>query len=78
MVPVWLIAHPLRSIDQQDVMRFEYFNGTGARVDTCRAALIGYFIQDICAATDPEKQTSPDYQLAVVNIEEVSPWIFPA
>lgn len=78
LVPVRLIAHPRLSPEQQDIIRFEYFDGTSARVDTCRAALIGYFIHDIRAATDPEKQTPPDYQLAVSNIDEVGPWLFPA
>jgi len=78
LVPVRLIAHPLLSTDQQEVIRFEYFNSTAARVDTCRAALIGYFIQDIRAATSPETQMPLDYQLAVANIDEVGPWLFPA
>ena len=78
LVPVKLIAHPHLSPEQQDLIRFEYFNGTSGRIDTCRAALIGYFIHDIRAATDPDKQTPPDYQLAVSNIDEVGPWLFPA
>lgn len=76
MVPVRLIAHPLLSFEQQEVIRFEYFANTSACVDTCRAALVPYFIQDMRAALDPETQRPPDYQLAVQNLAEVKPWVF--
>lgn len=78
MVKVRLIPHPELSLDQQDVIRFEYFGGTAARVDTCRGALVSYFIQDVRAALDPGKQRPPDYQLAVENIDDVNPWLFPS
>lgn len=77
MVHVRLMAHPLLTIEQQEVIRFEYFNSTAARVDACRGALVPYFIQDVRAATSPEAQCPPDYQLVVENIEEISKWIFP-
>lgn len=76
-VPVRLVAHPNLTKEQEDLIRFEYFNGTSARVETCRGALVGYFIQDIRAALDPENQCPPDYQLAVANDKEVSRWLFP-
>lgn len=63
--------------EQEELIRFEYFNGTSARVETCRGALVGYFIQDMRAALDPGKQRPPDYQLAVANDKEVSRWLFP-
>lgn len=78
MVPVRLIAHPLLSFEQQEVIRFEYFSNTSACVHTCRAALVPYFIQDMRAALDPETQRPPDYQLAVQNLAEVKPWVFPS
>lgn len=77
MVPVRLVAHPLLTIEQQDLIRFEYFGNTTARVDTCRGALVAYFIQDVRAALNPETQQPPDYQLAVDNFDEVKPWVFP-
>jgi len=76
-VRVRLVAHPDLTPDQESLIRFEYFNNTAARVDTCRGALIGYFIQDVRAAIDTKTQQPPDYQLAVANIEEVRPWLFP-
>jgi len=76
-VPVRLVAHPDLTPEQDDLIRFEYFNGTSARIETCRGALVGYFVQDMRAALNPNKQRPPDYQLAVANAEEVSQWLFP-
>ncbi len=77
-VPVRLVAHPDLTPEQEALIRFEYFNHTAARVDTCRGALVSYFIQDVRAAVDPAKQRPPDFQMAVTNIEEVRPWLFPS
>lgn len=76
-VQVRLVAHPDLTPEQESVIRFEYFSNTSARVETCRGALVGYFIQDVRAATDVKTQRPPDYQLAVANLEEVKPWLFP-
>ena len=78
MVPVRLMAHPLLTLDQQDVIRFEYFGKAASRVTTCRGPLVAYYIQDVRAALDAEQQRPPDYQLAVSNIEMVRPWVFPS
>lgn len=75
-VQVRLIAHPALTEDQEAVIRFEYFNNTAARVDTCRGALVHYYIQDVRAATDITTQKPPEYQLAVSNIDEIRPWLF--
>jgi WYL domain-containing protein len=72
-----LVAHPALSAAQAEVVRFEYFHSTAARKQSCRAALVPYLIQDLRAATDPATQRPPDYQLAVANIEELRPWLFP-
>lgn len=77
MLKVRLTAHPALNPQQQDLVRFEYFANTAVRVDSCRAALVSYFIQDVRAATDTKVQGPPDYQLAVENIEELRPWLFP-
>lgn len=77
-VPVRLVAHPDLTPEQEALIRFEYFNNTAARVDTCRGALVSYFIQDVRAAIDPAKQRPPDFQMAVANIGEVRPWLFPS
>lgn len=76
-VQVRLSAHPDLTPAQVAVIRHEYFNNTAARTDTCRGALVSYYIQDVRAATNTAKQKPPEYQLAVSNIEEVRPWLFP-
>lgn len=76
-VNVRLVAHPHLTPDQARLIQFEYFHDTSARMDTHRAALVPYFIQDIRAATDTNKQCPPEYQLAVANIEEVRRWLMP-
>lgn len=77
-IRVRLVAHPDLTQEQESLIRFEYFNNTSARVDTCRGALAGYFIQEIRAAIDTKTQRPPDYQLAVANVEELRPWLFPS
>jgi len=76
LLNVRLIAHPELTIDQEDVIKYEYFEGTSSRVVSCRAALVGYFIQDIRAATDISNHKPPEYQIAISNIEEILPWMF--
>lgn len=73
---VRLIAHPRLSQAQQEMIRFEYFSGTAARVERCRAAMVSYFIQDLRAATDTSKQLPPEFQLAVENMEDLRQWMF--
>jgi len=76
-VGVRIVAHPKLSEAQQLVVRNEYFNGTAARVEKCRAALLSYLVQEIRAATDVNVQPPPDYQLAIENMDECRPWLFP-
>jgi WYL domain len=78
LVHVRLVAHPELTQDQQSLVRFEYFQKTTSRMDTCRGALVSYYIQDVRAATDIKSQHPPEYQLAVENIKEVRPWLFSA
>jgi len=76
-VSVRLDAHPGLTKAQEDLIRFEYFGNTAGRVETCRGALVAYFIQDVRAAIDYKTQVPPDYQLIVRNVEELRPWLFP-
>ncbi|WP_157273721.1 helix-turn-helix transcriptional regulator [Thiobacillus denitrificans] len=75
-VTVRLVAHPELSPEQARVIQAEYFRGTASRVETCRAALVPYFIQDVRAAMDTQTQHAPDYLIAVENAREVSKWLF--
>lgn len=76
-VNIRLIAHPDLTQEQEELIRFEYFSNTSSQVDACRGCLVNYFIQDVRAATDTKTQRPPDYQLAVGNLEEIKPWLFP-
>ncbi|GAA0752756.1 WYL domain-containing protein [Ideonella azotifigens] len=76
-VKVRLVAHPALSAEQMQLVRREYFAGTAARSTTCRGPLVPYFIQELRAATDVERQLPPDYQLALDNREECKEWLFP-
>lgn len=77
-VKVSLIAHPALSFQQQALVAQEYFAGTPGRRETCRGPLVPYFIQEVRAAVDLAHQVPPDFQLAVSNVEECRPWMFPA
>jgi len=76
VLKVRLIAHPRLSPAQQLVVRNEYFNGASARIESCRAALLNYMVQELMAATDVDRQSPPDYQLAIENTEECRQWLF--
>jgi hypothetical protein len=76
VLQVRLVAHPKLSAAQQLVVRNEYFNGASARIESCRAALLNYMVQELMAATDVDRQTPPDYQLAIENTEECRQWLF--
>jgi predicted DNA-binding transcriptional regulator YafY len=75
-VKVRLVAHPELTPEQARVIQMEYFKGTASRVETCRAALVPYFIQDIRAAMNTKSQHAPEYLIAVENADEVSKWLF--
>lgn len=77
VVEVRFIPHPGLSDAHARVVRDEYFRGAGSRVETCRGALVHYFVKSVQAATDPTRQTPPDYLLAVFNAQELTPWLFP-
>ncbi len=76
VLQVRITAHPSLSPAQQLIVRNEYFNGASARVESCRAALLNYMVQEIMAATNVDRQVPPDYQLAVENTEECRQWLF--
>ncbi len=77
IVKVRIQAHSKLTPGQQDLVRSEYFNGTAARVHSCRGALLPYLIQELRLALDVNKELPPEYQLAVENVDEVRKWLFP-
>lgn len=76
ILQVRLVAHPRLSTAQQQLVRNEYFNGTSARIESCRGALLNYMVQELMAATNLDRQVPPDYQLAVENVEDCRQWLF--
>lgn len=77
VVKVRIQAHPQLTPGQQDLVRSEYFDGTAARVHSCRGALLPYLVQELRLALDVTKEVPPEYQLAVENVEEVRKWLLP-
>ena len=78
VVKVRIQAHPKLTPEQQDLVRSEYFDGTAARVHSCRGALLPYLVQELRLALDVSKELPPEYQMAVENVNEVRKWLFPA
>lgn len=75
-IQIRLVAHRSLSTDQQLVVRNEYFQGTMARRLSVRACLAQYVIQDLRAATNPEREVPPEYQMEITNTAEVARWLF--
>jgi len=75
-VDLRLGAHRALGVDQEQVIRGEYFGGAVARRVRVRRALLNYVINDIHAAIEPERQTPPEFQLEVLNAAELRPWLF--
>lgn len=71
-------AHPMLSPDQARLIRDEYFSGAVSRRLTVRCCLLSYVIQDLRAAIDTTRETPPEFQIAVVNVESLRPYLFPA
>lgn len=76
VVKVRIVAHPNLTVAQQAMVGSEYFNGTSARVLSCRAALVPYLIQELRLALDIEHDLPPEYQLCIDNMKEVKQWLF--
>jgi hypothetical protein len=69
-------AHRGLGVDQEQVIRGEYFGGAVARRVRVRRALLNYVINDIRAAIDPQRQTPPEFLLEVLNADELESWLF--
>jgi len=76
IVDVGLRAHRRLSADQQQVVRDEYFGGATSLTLPVRACLAQYVIQDLRAATEPEQEQPPDFQLEVENFGQLISLLF--
>lgn len=75
-VSVDIVAHPLLSPSQQQMIAAEYFPGAAARKLTMRRCLIGYVVQDLRIATSPDQEKPPAFQLCVQKPNSILP-MFP-
>lgn len=61
-------AHPELTIEQQDLIRDEFFDGAAGRVVHVRKALLHYLLSEMAVAQDPSNQRPPSYQLALYKV----------
>ncbi len=66
-----VVAHPGLSPEQQAMIAAEYFPGATSRELEARRCLVGYIIQDLRLATNPETQKPPEYQLLVSDAQKL-------
>lgn len=76
VVMVELSAHRKLSSQQQQVVQTENFGGLETRHLPIRTCLVQYVIQDLRAAIDPEKDVPPEFQIEVVNAEQLKKALF--
>nr|MBV6629533.1 WYL domain-containing protein [Oceanococcus sp. HetDA_MAG_MS8] len=69
-----LMAHPGLTSGQEQVIRNELFRGTAGRIIRCRRALIPFVLQDLRVATHIDAHQPPDYQLVLMNADDLAPW----
>ncbi len=63
--------HPSLSLDQQRMIRREYFGGTAGRLVTVRKALEMYTVRHLEVATDTKVQYPPEFLLSIVRRHEI-------
>lgn len=76
IVMLELAAHRKLTAQQQQVVQDEYFNGAAERQLSVRACLTQYVIQDLRAATNPERDVPPEFQIEVINAEQLKGMLF--
>lgn len=76
IIDIRLAAHRGLDSKKAKVIMNESLEGLEEKIIQSRACLASYLIQDIRASVDPEKQTPPEYQLEVTNLDELSNWLW--
>lgn len=76
IVDLGLQAHGKLSVDQQQVVRDEFFAGAITHAISVRACLAQYVIQDLRAAVDAERDAPPEFQLEITNVQEIYSLLF--
>ena len=78
IVDIELAAHHKLDAQQQVVVELEYFGGAKSRRISSRACLAQYAIQELRAATDPENDVPPEFQIEVLNFASLKADLFVA
>lgn len=75
-IEVIIKPHHLLSSDQTNLISYEYCASQNETTLKTRIAILNYLLLDLMIATDPKKQLPPQYQLEVVNLDEIKKYIF--
>lgn len=73
---VELAAHRKLSAQQQAIIRSENFGGLEGRSLPIRSCFVQYIIQDLRAATDPDKEVPPEFQIEITNATQLEKTLF--
>lgn len=75
-VSIRLAPHRSLALPAQSVIAMEFLGGNHEQSLSARACLVMYVIQDLRAAVRPLVEVPPEFQLEVVNVVELRPWLF--
>lgn len=76
IVDIELAAHHKLDAPRQSVVQMEYFGGAKSRHIPCRACLTQYLIQELRAATNPDVEVPPEFQIEVMNVPALQNALF--
>jgi len=73
-----IVPHPKLDDFASEVIRREYMGTSKSRSVSCRAAMLNYVLQEMRAAIDVETELPPNYQLAILSLDQLRPWLYDA
>lgn len=76
MAEIRLAAHRALSLEQQIIVQHECLNSAKEKSIQVRACLAAYVIQDLRAAMSLENERPPEFQLEILNADELRPLLF--
>ena len=76
LVSIRIAPHRYLSTEQAEMIKAELLGGSVKWIVQARSCLASYVIQELRAATDPDAQRPPDYQIEVANAAELKPAMF--
>ena len=75
-IKIRIAPHRHLTPEKAEVVKGELFGGAAKWVLQARSCLAMYVIQELRAATNPDNQTPPDYQIEVANVAELKSIMF--